>query len=62
MMVLAQFLFQGLIVFCTSIPLYFLFLNDLKWKADFNGIRVMNYIFLGIIPISIFLEGLAGKE
>ncbi|CAD8075411.1 unnamed protein product [Paramecium primaurelia] len=59
-MVFVQFMFQGLIVFVTSIPLYFLFLNDLTWEPDsFNGLNVMNYIALSIIPFSICFEATA---
>ncbi|CAD8061867.1 unnamed protein product [Paramecium primaurelia] len=63
LMVFVQFMFQGLIVFVTSIPLYFLFLNDLTWQSDnFKGLNVMNYIALSIIPFSIFLEATADLQ
>lgn len=59
-MVLVQFLFQGLIVFVTSIPLFWVFQNSLTWGYNHAAISVMNYVFLAIIPFSIFLEGLSG--
>ncbi|CAD8139654.1 unnamed protein product [Paramecium octaurelia] len=60
MMVMIQFLFQGIFIFVTSIPLYFLFQNNLTWKSEnFQGLQVMNYIALSIIPFSICLEAIA---
>ncbi|CAD8047701.1 unnamed protein product [Paramecium sonneborni] len=59
LMVLVQFLFQGIFIFVTSIPLYFLFQNNLEWNYDFEGLKIMNYITLSIIPFCICFEAIA---